>query len=157
MAERDAGRSPVEHVRGLTAPLAEASGLDLVEVSLRGAGARQLVRVVVDRKGGVDLATCQRLSQELSAVLDADDVVPGRYVLEVTSPGTDRPLRDQRAFDRVEGRPVLVHRAGEDGKVHQIRGTVRAAEPDEVVLDVDGQDMRVRYADITKATQALPW
>jgi ribosome maturation factor RimP len=143
-------------VAALAEPLAADAGLDLVDVAVKGASPRQLVRIRVDRKGGVDLAACQRLSQRLSEALDAADVVPGRYALEVTSPGVDYPLTDQRAFDRVEGRPVRVLRQAEDA-VREVRGTVRAAEPDGVVLDVDGAPVRIPYAAITKATQTLPW
>ena len=117
------------------------------------------------------------------------DALGPRWRLEVTSPGVDYPLRGRRAFDRVEGRPVLVHRrvpgdprdgTGRDGDaaredatrettgdgppgLEQLRGTVRAVEEDAVVLDVPGprgrpaRPVRVPYADIEKATQALPW
>lgn len=145
-------------IRDLTAPLAERHGLDLVDVQVKGAGPRRLVRVVVDRKGGVDLAACQELSRRLSAALDEADPLPDRYVLEVTSPGVDHPLRDRAAFDRVEGRPVLVHRRDEDGgPARQVHGTVVAAEADAVVVDTDGQTVHIPYGDIVKATQALPW
>ncbi|HEY8341279.1 MAG TPA: ribosome maturation factor RimP [Egibacteraceae bacterium] len=144
-------------VRALTEPLAAAAGLDLIAVEVKGAGSRTLVRVVVDRKGGVDLATCQALSRELSEALDAEDPIAGRYTLEVTSPGVDHPLTDQRAFYRVEGRSVLVHRTTGEDRLEQIRGTVVAAEPDAVVLDVDGEEVRVPYAEVAKATQTLPW
>jgi ribosome maturation factor RimP len=124
-------------------------------VQVKGAGSRMLVRIVVDRKGGVDLTTCQRLSRDLSAALDAANPIEGRYVLEVTSPGVDRPLADQAAFDRVEGRPVLVRRRDQP----EVRGTVRAARADAVALDVDGCDeaVWVPYDEIVKATQELPW
>jgi ribosome maturation factor RimP len=128
----------------------------LVDVQVKGSGSRTLVRVVVDRKGGIDLASCQQLARELSAVLDAADPLDSRYVLEVTSPGVDHPLADRDAFDRVEGRAVLVHRHVE-GVVTQLRGSVMAAEPDAVVLDVQGEPIRVPYREIVKATQALPW
>lgn len=146
-------------VRALAEPLATAAGLDLVAVEVKGSGSRTLLRVKVDRKGGVDLAACQALSRDLSARLDAEDPIAGRYTLEVTSPGVDHPLTDQRAFDRVEGRAVLVHRRSgpEPDRLQQIRGTVVAAEADAVVLDVDGEEVRVAYADVAKATQALPW
>jgi ribosome maturation factor RimP len=144
-----------DRIRDLAEPLAASSGLDLVDVELKQ-GPRTLVRVVVDRKGGVDLATCQDMSRRLSDALDADDPVEGRYALEVTSPGVDRPLTDRRAFDRVEGRPVLVHRS-DGGGVVQLRGTVAAAEEDAVVLDVDGSPLRIPYDEIVKATQQLPW
>jgi ribosome maturation factor RimP len=145
-----------EAVADLARPLAQARGLDLVEVVIKGSGGRRLVRVIVDRKGGVGLETCSEVSKELSQALDAEDPVEGTYALEVTSPGVDYPLRDRAAFDRVEGRPVLVHRAAE-GAPAQVRGTVRAADEDGVVLDVDGEEVRIPYGDITKATQALPW
>ena len=142
-----------DRVRALALPLAEAAHADLIDVQVKGAGSRVHVRVVVDRKGGVDLATCQRLSQELSDALDADDPIEGRYVLEVSSPGVDRPLTDRASFDRVEGRLVEVHRRDD----RPVRGTVAAAEPDAVVLDAGGEAVRVPYDDIVKATQALPW
>lgn len=143
-------------VRVLAEPLATSAGLDLVAVQVKGSSGRALVRVVVDRKGGVDVGTCQQLSRDLAALLDDDDPFAGGYTLEVTSPGVDHPLTDRRSFDRVEGRAVLVHRGAQDHR-QQIRGTVVAAEPDAVVLDVDGERVRIPYADVAKATQTLPW
>lgn len=144
-------------MRALVEPLAADAAVDVVDVQVRGSGGRRLVRVVVDRRGGVDLATCQGLSRRLSARLDDDDPVEGSYSLEVTSPGVGHPLRDRRAFERVLGRDVLVHRRGADGRVLQIGGTVTGAEADAVVLDVDGAPMRIAYAEIVKAAQRLPW
>jgi ribosome maturation factor RimP len=143
-------------IRALATPLAEAADADLIDVQVKGTGARMLVRVVVDRKGGIDLASCHQLSRDLSTALDAADPIDGRYVLEVTSPGVDHPLTDRAAFDRVEGRAVLVHLRSPEA-VRQMRGTVKVADEDAVVLDVDGQDVRVPYGEIVKATQALPW
>ncbi|MGH8883627.1 MAG: ribosome maturation factor RimP [Egibacteraceae bacterium] len=154
-------------IRALAEPLAQADHAELIDVQVKGAGSRTLVRVVVDRKGGIDLASCQRLASELSAALDAADPIEGRYVLEVSSPGVDHPLTDQAAFDRVQGRVVLVHRrehrsgvgnpGAPDDAVTQLRGTVATADPDAVTLDVDGEPVRVRYREIVRATQALPW
>jgi ribosome maturation factor RimP len=143
-------------LHGLVEPVTAAEGVDLVDLAVRGTGSRQLVKVIVDRKGGVDLATCQRLSQAVSARLDEEDPIPGRYALEVTSPGIDRPLEGRTAFDRVEGREVLVHR-GDEERVIQVRGTVLTAEDDAVVLDVGGEQVRIAYTEIVKATQTLPW
>ena len=146
-----------DRIRDLAAPLVDARALDFVDVEVKGSGSSRLVRVVVDRKGGVDLATCQELSRDLSELLDREDPIDGRYALEVTSPGTDHPLRDRAAFDRVEGRPVLVLRHGEGDAPVEVRGTVVAAEPEAVVLEVDGAAERVAYAEIVTAKQALPW
>lgn len=140
-------------VRELAEELATASGLDLVEVAVKGQGSRQLVRIKVDRKGGVDLAACQDLSRAISARLDEVDPVPGRYTLEVSSPGVTHPLEGRRAFERVEGRMVRVLRQ----EAPELTGAVRAADDEAVVLDVGGEDVRVPYEEIVKATQALPW
>lgn len=149
--------SPEEQIAEIAEPLARDAGLDLVEVEVKGGGAQRLVRVIVDRKGGVTVEACQRLSQRMSVRLDEEDPIEGRYKLEVTSPGTDYPLRGQAAFDRVEGRAVLVHHDAGDGRVLQVRGSVVRAEEDAVVLDVDGEERRLPYDEIVKAAQALPW
>lgn len=147
-----------DQVAAVAAPLAGKADLELVDVEVKGQGSRQLVRVTVDRKGGVAIEQCQTLSRELSVQLDEIDPIPGRFTLEVTSPGTDRPLTDREGFDRVEGIRVVVDRAGDDGALMpRLCGTVIAAEDGAVVLDVDGQSVRVAYDQIARATQALPW
>ncbi|WP_370327908.1 ribosome maturation factor RimP [Euzebya sp.] len=152
------GADPSDTVDHLVRPLVEGRGLDLVDVAVKGGGSRTRVRVVVDRKGGVDLATCQDLSRELGRALDDEDPIAGRYTLEVTSPGTDWPLTDQRSFDRVEGRVVkAILRTGED-TTREVVGTVTGAGPTSAVLtDADGEDHDVAYDVILKATQELPW
>ena len=148
---------PTAAVLGPAGRAASAAGVDLVDVQVRGSGSRRLVRVVVDRKGGVDVECCRRVSADLSTRLDALDCFDARYRLEVTSPGVDRPLRDRRAFDRVEGREVVVRRAPPGGTAERLQGRVRSAQADAVVLEVAGQPVRVPYADIERATQCLPW
>lgn len=137
---------------------ARAEGIDVLAVDLKGQGSRQVVRVVVDRKGGVGLDACERISRQVSRHLDEVDPIGGRYTLEVTSPGVDWPLTDRAAFDRVEGRDVLIHQRGGDDAVVQVRGRVVRAREESV--DVDrGRDgtVTVAYDEIVKATQALPW
>lgn len=147
----------VARLHALAAPRAAAADLDLVDVELKGTGPGRLVRLVVDRKGGVDLERCQHLSRQLEPMLDVVGEFSDGYALEVTSPGVDYPLRGQRAFDRVQGRTVLVHRDAGGSRVLQVDGTVTSAEHDAVVLDVRGVAARIPYAQIIKATQRLPW
>jgi ribosome maturation factor RimP len=143
----------------LARPLADDAGLDLVDVQVKGQGSRTKVQVIVDRKGGVDVGSCQQLSKALSRALDQEDPIAGRYTLEVTSPGTDHPLLDRRAFDRVEGRRVkAVLRADEADTTREIIGTVTAATDDAAELTADdGTVHRVPYADLVTATQELRW
>jgi ribosome maturation factor RimP len=143
-------------IRSHAQPLAERAGLDLVDVEVKGSGPRTLVRIKVDRKGGVDVAACQKLSKDLSRILDEKDPIASGYQLEVSSPGVSHPLRDQRDFDRVEGRLVAVRRTAGDS-TEEVKGTVVEAADAQVVLDVSGDRVSIAYADIQKATQALPW
>jgi ribosome maturation factor RimP len=138
-----------DHARGLD--------LDVLAVEHKGEGSRQLVRIVVDRKGGVSLGTCHELSQAVSQRLDEVDPIGGRYTLEVTSPGVDWPLTDQTAFDRVEGRSVLIHRRVGGGRVEQVRGEVVTAGTEAVQVADGDTTVAVAYDDIVKAAQALPW
>jgi ribosome maturation factor RimP len=143
-------------VRTSVAPLAAAAGLDLLDVQVKGSGPRTMVKVIVDKKGGVGLAECQALSRSLSATLDETDPIDSRYQLEVSSPGVTHPLRSQRDFDRVEGRLVVVRRR-EGEASSEVKGTVVQALPAEVVLDLSGDRVAVPYDQIDSATQALPW
>lgn len=96
--------------KGLSEPLA-AMGVDLESVEVQKAGRRHVVRVVVDKDGGVDLDLVAAVSQRISALLDEvplSDALPGPFVLEVTSPGVDRPLTEPRHWRRAVGRLVDV-------------------------------------------------
>jgi len=143
-------------VRRHAETLAQRAGLDLITVEVKGSGPRTLVRVKVDRKGGVALTECQQLSRDLSRALDEDDPIDSRYQLEVSSPGVSHPLRSQRDFDRVEGRVVTLRLHGAESGT-EITGTVRDAGETHVVIATDDADLPVAYDDIDNATQALPW
>jgi ribosome maturation factor RimP len=152
------GDTPVSVIRELAHREALGESVDVLAVEVKGEGPLRLVRVVIDRKGGVPLDVCQRISQRLSRQLDDADPIAGRYTLEVTSPGMDWPLDDRESFDRIEGREVVIHLRGEGGQVEQVRGRVVHAGQDAVELDNDKAGVvAVAYDDIVKAAQALPW
>lgn len=144
-------------IRDFAADQAAALDLELVDVELKGEGARRLVRLVVDRKGGVGVDVCQQLSRAIGDRLDALDPIGGRYTLEVTSPGVDRPLTDRASFDRVEGREVVIDRRTSDENAREVRGRVVRAGPDAVDIEQSGTTVSVAYREIVTATQALPW
>ena len=137
-----------ERVRAVVAPVVASIGLDLEDVSLRAAGRRRLLRVSVDRDGGVTLDDVALVSQRLSQALDDTDVMGGEpYVLEVGSPGVDRPLTEPRHWRRASGR--LVEAMLDDGST--LTGRVAAVEHDEVVLDLGGHDRRVPITTVRQA------
>lgn len=123
---------------GWVEPAVAAAGYDLEELVVRPAGQRSVVRVVVDRDSGVSLDDVAELSRSLSELLDAQDEALGRspYVLEVTSPGVDRPLTLPRHWRRNVGRLVTVT-AGPDGRREELTARVLRVQDDGVVLAVE--------------------
>src|SRR5207249_7203635 len=102
----------LEKVRNLASPLAAQEGLELVDVEFAGAGGRQVLRLNIDRAGGVSLDDCTSVSRAVSAALDVEDPLQGAYDLEVSSPGLDRPLRTPEHFEKYAGENVRVKAYG---------------------------------------------
>lgn len=142
-AVASAGSPATELVAAVTAslqPVAAAAGFDLEGVEITPAGKRRLLRVVVDRDGGVDLDAVAVASRDFASALDSHNVMGDTpYVLEVTSPGVDRPLTEQRHWRRAIGRLVeaAVHTGG------LVRGRVVDVDDTSVTFDVDGTERRV--------------
>jgi len=93
-----------EKIRELAANVAEDEGVELVEVAVFGAGSRKLVRITIDRDGGIGINNCERVSRSLETLLDVEDIFTASYTLEVTSPGLDRPLSKMQDFERNIGK-----------------------------------------------------
>src|SRR5262245_62668445 len=98
----------------VTALLAQ-SDLELVDVELGGSSRGLVVRVLVDKPGGVSVEDCARVSRAVGDDLEASDAIPGRYVLEVSSPGIDRPLKRREDFERFAGERSEERRVGKGG------------------------------------------
>jgi ribosome maturation factor RimP len=135
-------------LRGVVAPVVAGAGLDLEDLAVSRVGRRHLVRVVVDADAGIDLDAVAALSRDLSAALDAaerdmGELVAGEYVLEVSSPGVDRPLTRPRHWRRNVGRLVAV-RAGGD----RLTGRISGADDRGVTLDVGGLPRQFGFADL---------
>jgi ribosome maturation factor RimP len=123
-------------------------GLDLEVVELTPAGRRRVLRIAVDKDGGVTMDDVAEATKEISRVLDAGDVMGEQpYTLEVTSPGTDRPLTLPRHWRRNVGR--LVKAAIQEGGT--VTGRILEQDEESVTLDVDGTPRTVPLADISKA------
>jgi ribosome maturation factor RimP len=139
-----------EHLLALLGPLVAEAGYDLEDVSVSAAGRRSLVRVTVDADGGIDLDAVAVVSRIVSDALDADSagaaagrILSGSYVLEVSSPGVDRPLTEPRHWRRAVGRLVTV-----EAKGFPVTGRVTEVDEAGVRLDVDGTARTVAWDDL---------
>ena len=127
-----------ERLRGLLEPLVTARGLDLEEITVTPAGRRRVLRVVVDSDEGVQLDACAELSRAASEVLDTTDAMGGApYVLEVTSPGTDRPLTEPRHYRRAVGRLVRA-RLTEEAGGGELVARITAVDDEGLEVEVPG-------------------
>ncbi len=138
-----------DHLEQLLIPTVAALGADLDAVELAAAGRRQVLRIVVDRDGGLTLDDIADVTRAVSRHLDAENAMGERaYTLEVTSRGVDRPLTLPRHWARNVGRLVSVTVADGPGPV---TGRITIADEDGADLDVDGEPVRVSYADVVRA------
>jgi ribosome maturation factor RimP len=137
---------PLERVREVAIRVAAGYGLDVFDVELRREGGQQVLRVVLDRPGpnrtaeeSVSLEDCARVSEELSAILDVEDIVPAdRYTLEVSSPGLDRPLRHADDYRRFAGRRAKIVLAEPVSRQTAFAGRVLGVEGDDVLFESEG-------------------
>ncbi|MGB7218386.1 MAG: ribosome maturation factor RimP [Vicinamibacterales bacterium] len=146
-------------MRTLASRVAGSYGLDLFDVQFRREGRGMVLRIQLDRPGAaataeecVSVEDCARVSRDLSALLDVEDVVPTAYVLEVSSPGLDRPLRHEADYNRFTGRRAkLVMGAAVDGQMF-FKGRLGGVEDRAVVIETDdGRRHRVPMHVIRRA------
>jgi ribosome maturation factor RimP len=132
-------------------PLIEQEGLDLVEVKIAGLGSNTIVRVFVDKVGGVSLVQCTQISRLVSEYLDAEDLIPHRYNLEVSSPGLDRPLTTKADFQRKRGEKITLFLREKIDPENRVTGTISSVEFEDLVLDAQGEIQRIPLSLIEKA------
>jgi ribosome maturation factor RimP len=117
-------------------PLVEEEGLEMVELQFSASGAASILRVFVDRAGGVTLGQCASISRKLGDFLDTEDLIPTRYTLEVSSPGLDRPLTTAADFKRKIGEKVrIVLTESTDGKTEMVGKIENVQEKNLVFLE----------------------
>jgi ribosome maturation factor RimP len=126
----------LDKIRELILPGLNDLSIDLVELALRGARGNQILQVFVDTEMGVTIADCKKASDVIAEILDTADIIEGRYRLEVSSPGLDRPLQTERDFRRNLGRPVRFNLQQEDHN-QLYEGIIQHVGDGKVTLAVD--------------------
>jgi ribosome maturation factor RimP len=136
-------------------PVVGGHGLELVDLDWRGLRPRGVLRLYVDKPGGVGVGDCARLSRELGDVLDAAAVIEGAYDLEVSSPGLDRQLKKDREYRWAMGKQVRCWLAGGA----EFHGRLAEVGPERLVLERDGERTELRRSEVTKARleAEVPW
>ena len=142
-----------ERLLELLEPTLAAMGYELADLDAH-VGRRGLLRLYIDRPGGVTVDDCQRVSEQVGAWLDVEDPLPGSYVLEVSSPGFDRRLRTAAHFERFGGEQARIELRDALGSRRKFVGKLAGVEGGVVVLEVDGELVRLPLSDIAVARLA---
>jgi len=147
-----------EEVRLLAEPLAEDEGLEVVDVEQASQGRRRIVRVLIDKPGGVTVGDCAGFSRRLSDCLDMNQTVPGAYQLEVSSPGVERPLRTLDAVRRFAGSRVsLATHEPHDGR-RKFEGVLAGPDGERVGVQADDGAHWFDWPDVKSVRLVVdPW
>lgn len=157
-----ASTAAVERIRALVEEIAASEGMEVVDIELRGAGHSRALRIFIDRPDAkITHADCELISRQVSAVLDVEDMVPGKspYVLEVSSPGMDRRLVKPEHFRRFAGKKVKVTtRQPLEGNRRNFTGRLEGLEGDVVRVTLDtGQTAEIQVEEVERANLVPEW
>ncbi len=129
------------HIQAVIAPVVESMGCELVGIEYGRQGNRGLLRVYIDKENGVGVSDCQRVSHQLSGVLDVEDVVPGQYQLEVSSPGLDRPLFTLKHFEQFAGREAKLKLVTPINGQRKFKGILQGVEDEQVIVNIGENEL----------------
>ncbi|PKL50414.1 MAG: ribosome maturation factor RimP [Nitrospira bacterium HGW-Nitrospira-1] len=140
-----------KNIMELADSIAGQYAVDIVDVELAGSSRKPLIRIFIDKQNGVTLDDCGKFSRALSALFDVEDPIPTAYVLEVSSPGLDRPLKALRDFQRSIGKLArIITRAGLE-KRNIFTGRITGVAGENITLSFDDKEMEIPFDQISKA------
>ncbi len=141
-------------LQNLIKPVVESLGYELVGLEFYPRSHNSTVRIYIDSPAGIGVEDCTRVSHQVSGILEVEDPIPGRYTLEVSSPGSDRPLFEPRHYQKVVGSRVRVKmHTPVDGRKNFI-GQLKQVDDDAITVEVDNQEYRLCLAEIEIARLA---
>jgi ribosome maturation factor RimP len=147
--------SQLDEIQAIAQDVVESEGLDLIDVEFKPGRTRSLLRIYIDKEGGVTLNDCENVSRQVGTVLDVKDVVKSAYVLEVSSPGLDRPLRTDRDYRRAIGKTLKLYLLMDDQKASQVIGKLLEANQENLVIEENGKPRTIPRNDVKRAVHEI--
>lgn len=147
----------VERVTGIAERVAASENIEIVEVEWKGSGRQRLLRLYIDKPGGVSHGDCEFISKQVGTILDIEDAIPGAgYTLEVSSPGAERKLKKPEDFKRFAGRKAKVLLRNEVAGQRHWEGRLAGFEDGMIVLDSStGEPIRFTPGEVERASLKL--
>jgi len=144
-------REIVDRVHAMILPIVLNEGMEVVDIEYRRESGGWVLRVILDKEGGVTLDDCTRVSQEAGRSLDVEDIIPTSYTLEVSSPGLTRPLKTERDFMKYLHRLVKVKTVDPIENRRQFKGRLLKVSENGVEIQVEGRIFQIPLANVAKA------
>jgi len=141
----------IAEMRDLAEPILESMGFELVDVEYLCERGRWVVRLYMDKEKGVTLDDCSRVSRELGDVMDARNMISHPYVLEVSSPGLNRPLRKEKDFQRVIGKKIKLRTQSPLQGRRNFTGTLIEVREGTLCMESNGHRVDVPWGEVEKA------
>lgn len=140
-----------ERVSSIVLPILEDTGMELVDLEYRKEGGNWVLRLFIDKEGGVTLEDCADMGREIGEALDAEDIISHGYNLEVSSPGLNRSLKKEADFRRFVGKLAMIKTFEAIGESRNFKGRIEGCKDGIVALNVDGIKREIPLAKIAKA------
>ena len=137
-------------VSDLLGPVIEGMGYELVGLEYLSQGARSILRIYIDHEDGITLDDCEQVSHQVSGVMEVEDPIRGQYVLEVSSPGADRPLFKKEHYQRFLGERALVTTSVPIDGRRKFTGILQSLVDSDLTLNVDGKEVTIDFDQIEK-------
>lgn len=141
----------IKKVIEIAEPIVNEEGCELIDAEFASDTGRKVLRITIDKEGGVQLGDCARVSHAVEDILEVEDAVSGRYSLEVSSPGLERPLRKREHFEKAQGHRVHVTTREKIDDRRNFIGLLKQLEGTTLIINVDGQDFLVPLDQVSKA------
>ena len=135
----------------LAEPVAESHGMELVDVEFKREPTGWVLRIFVDKEGGVNLDDCSLISREVGTVIEVEELIEQHYTLEVSSPGLTRRIKKLADFDRFKGKFIRLKCFEAIDGSKNMNGKLLGIEGDNVIIEKDGKEFKVLYKNIAKA------
>lgn len=145
-----------EQLATLLAPAVTGLGYELVGVSYHPNSVNALLRVYIDKPGGIDLDDCLAVNEQVSGILDVEDPIPGRYTLEVSSPGLDRPLFNLKDFKKFIGAAVKIRLSRPIEQQRNFKATIIKVSDQLITIEEENQKQTELPIDLVEVARLIP-
>ena len=141
----------IKKLEDLVTPVLENLGYELIEREFLNDSGRWIVRLYIDKEGGVTIDDCKRVSHGVESLIEVEEVIPVRYDLEVSSPGVNRPLRRRKDFERFSESPVRLKTLHPVNGRSNYKGILKGVDGDDILVLVDDVTHRIPLGELSRA------